>query len=143
MTRVAAFDCGTNTIKVLVADLHVGTGEQIELLRDLRMVRLGEGVDRTGLLAHEAIARTFAAIDEFHSMIEQYDVQAMRFCATSAVRDAANSESFQRGVLTRLGVPAEVLTGDEEARLSFQGATRTLPDREEPTLVVDLSLLHI
>jgi exopolyphosphatase/guanosine-5'-triphosphate,3'-diphosphate pyrophosphatase len=138
MTRVAAFDCGTNTIKVLVADLAKGTGEQVELVRDMRMVRLGQDVDRTGRLADEALFRVFAAIDEFKALIDQYDPQAMRFCATSAVRDASNADVFIDGVIKRLGVPPEVLSGDEEARLSYIGATRTLPDHKEPTLVVDI-----
>jgi exopolyphosphatase/guanosine-5'-triphosphate,3'-diphosphate pyrophosphatase len=138
MTRVAAFDCGTNTIKLLVADLDPGTGDTVELVRDLRMVRLGQDVDRTGRLADEALERVFTAIDEFKTVIDGYAVDQMRFCATSAARDASNADVFTRGVLDRLGIPPEVVSGDEEARLSYTGATRTLPDREEPTLVVDI-----
>lgn len=136
--RVAAFDCGTNTIKLLVADLDPATGEQTEIVRDMRMVRLGQDVDRTGRLADEALDRVFAAIDEFDAVVETHDVQAMRFCATSAARDASNADEFTKGVLQRLGIPPEVVTGDEEARLSYIGATRSLPDRVEPTLVVDI-----
>jgi len=138
MTRVAAFDCGTNTIKLLIADLDQETGETRELVRDLRMVRLGQDVDRTGRLADDALARAFGAIDEFKAVVDMYDVQRMRFCATSAARDASNADVFARGVSDRLGIPPEVVTGDEEARLSYTGATRTLPDHEEPTLVVDI-----
>ncbi len=138
MTRVAAFDCGTNTIKLLVADLDPATGEQVELVRDLRMVRLGQDVDRTGVLADGALARAFGAIDEFKAVVDGYGVSAMRFVATSAARDAANADVFSAGVLARLGIPPEVVSGDEEARLSYEGATRSLPDRVEPTLVVDI-----
>jgi exopolyphosphatase / guanosine-5'-triphosphate,3'-diphosphate pyrophosphatase len=138
MRRVAAFDCGTNTLKVLVADLDRETGTQHELLRDLRMVRLGQDVDRTGVLSADALARTFGAIDEFLPAIEQYGVESARFCATSAARDADNAEEFQSGVLERLGVPAEVLSGDEEAKLSYDGATRGIPERTDPTLVLDI-----
>ena len=138
MTRVAAFDCGTNTIKLLVADLSVSSGEEVELVRDMRMVRLGQDVDRTGRLADGALERVFAAIDEFKAVVDTYDVEAMRFCATSAARDATNADVFTLGVLDRLGIPPEVVSGDEEARLSYIGATRSLPDRQEPTLVVDI-----
>ncbi len=138
MTRVAAFDCGTNTIKLLVADLDPETGTSVELVRDLRMVRLGQDVDRTGRLADAALARALDAIDEFKAVVDQYDVQRIRFCATSAARDAANADVFSRGVQDRLGISPEVLSGDEEARLAYEGATRDLPEREGPTLVVDI-----
>ena len=138
VTRVAAFDCGTNTIKLLVADLSRDTGEEVELVRDMRMVRLGQGVDRTGRLADEALTRVFAAIDELKAVVDSHAVDVLRFCATSAVRDASNAADFDTGVRRRLGVPVEVLSGDEEARLSYDGATRGLPEREEPTLVVDI-----
>jgi len=138
MTRVAAYDCGTNTIKLLVADLDPGTGEEVELLRDLRMVRLGQDVDATGRLADAAMERVFAAIEDWKPQVDAYDVQAMRFCATSAARDAANADVFIKGVIDRIGVPPEVLSGDEEARLSFLGATRTLPEHPDPTLVLDI-----
>lgn len=138
MTRVAAVDCGTNTIKLLVVDLDAPTGTASEIVRDLRMVRLGEGVDRTGRLADAALARVFAAIDQFATVIDGLDVDAIRFCATSAARDAANAADFAAGVRARLGVEAEVLSGDEEAALSYLGATRTLPNAAEPVLVVDI-----
>ncbi|MFT4010221.1 MAG: exopolyphosphatase [Nocardioidaceae bacterium] len=138
MTRVAAFDCGTNTIKLLVADLDPATGGETEIVRDLRMVRLGEGVDRTGRLGDAALARVFGAIDEFAAVVAERDVQAMRFCATSAARDASNAADFAEGVRARLGIDPEVLSGDEEARLSFLGATRSLGSSPEPVLVVDI-----
>ncbi len=88
--KVAAIDCGTNTIKLLIADLH--RGNQVELVREIRMVRLGEGVDATGRLSEAALARAFAAIDEYAQMIAEHAVTAVRMCATSAVRDAATAD---------------------------------------------------
>ncbi|HET9858787.1 MAG TPA: exopolyphosphatase, partial [Nocardioidaceae bacterium] len=82
MTRVAAIDCGTNTIKLLVADLDAASGAEQERVREMRMVRLGQGVDRTGRLADEALARVFAAIEEYAEIIAAHDVDALRFCAT-------------------------------------------------------------
>ncbi len=138
MTRVAAVDCGTNTIKLLVADLSAETGEETELVREMRIVRLGQDVDRTGQLAEEALARTFAALDDYAAVIGAFHVDAVRFCATSAARDAGNGQMFRDGVLARLGVQAEVLSGDEEAQLSYDGATRSLTDVPAPCLVVDI-----
>jgi exopolyphosphatase / guanosine-5'-triphosphate,3'-diphosphate pyrophosphatase len=138
VTRVAGIDCGTNTIKLLVADLDPATGTEEELVRVSRMVRLGQGVDRTGRLADEALVRAFAAVDEYAAIIAQHEVTAVRFCATSASRDASNAELFVRGVEERLGVTPEIVTGAEEARLSFAGATLTLGDVPVPVLVVDI-----
>jgi exopolyphosphatase/guanosine-5'-triphosphate,3'-diphosphate pyrophosphatase len=140
VTRVAAVDCGTNTIKLLVADLDPATGTEHELVREMRMVRLGQDVDRTGRLADEALARTFAAIDEYAAIVAGHDVEAIRFCATSAARDAANATEFAAGVEERLGVAPEVVTGAEEAQLSYDGATRGLTGRDlpGPFLVIDI-----
>jgi exopolyphosphatase/guanosine-5'-triphosphate,3'-diphosphate pyrophosphatase len=139
VTRVAAVDCGTNTIKLLVADLVPDEGAEVELVREMRMVRLGQDVDRTGRLADEALQRTFAAIDEYAAIIGAHDVEALRFCATSAARDAANADEFARGVKQRLGVEPEVVTGDVEAALAYDGATRRLAgDLPGPVLVVDI-----
>ncbi|HEX4976738.1 MAG TPA: Ppx/GppA phosphatase family protein [Nocardioides sp.] len=140
MTRVAAVDCGTNTIKLLVADLDPATGEERERVREMRMVRLGQDVDRTGRLAEEALARTFAAVEEYAALVAAHDVEAIRFCATSAARDADNAAEFAEGVRARMGVDPEVVTGDEEARLSYVGATRSLlgGDHPQPFLVVDI-----
>jgi exopolyphosphatase/guanosine-5'-triphosphate,3'-diphosphate pyrophosphatase len=114
--RIAAIDCGTNSIKILI-------GEAPDVLvRESRMVRLGQGVDTTGRLSDEALARTFAAIDEFAGMIRAHDVRRIRFCATSATRDAANAAVFTEGVRARLGVTPEVLTGEQEAALAYDGA---------------------
>ena len=140
MTRVAAVDCGTNTIRLLVADLDPGTGREHELVREMRIVRLGQDVDRTGRFADEALERTFAAVDEYAEVIAAQDVEAIRFCATSAARDAQNGDEFAAGVASRLGVRPEVVTGSEEARLSYDGATRGLigSDLPPPFLVVDI-----
>jgi len=140
VTRVAAVDCGTNTIKLLVADLDPDTGEERDLVREMRMVRLGQDVDRTGRLAEEALARTFAACEEYAALVARHDAAAVRFCATSAARDAANAAEFADGVRARMGVEPEVVTGDEEARLSYVGATRTLlgGDHPQPFLVIDI-----
>lgn len=140
MSRVAAVDCGTNTIKLLVADLDPATGVAHELVREMRMVRLGQDVDRTGRFAAEALARTFAAVEEYAGLVAAHDVDALRFCATSAARDAGNAAEFAAGVESRLGVTPEVLSGPEEAQLSYDGATRGLVggDLPAPFLVIDI-----
>ncbi|CAN5169555.1 Ppx/GppA phosphatase family protein [soil metagenome] len=133
--KVAAIDCGTNTIKLLIVDLSDGT----RFVLESRMVRLGQGVDATGMLASEALARAFAAIDEYAALIQAHQVDRIRFCATSATRDAANAEVFTQGVRDRLGVDPEVIAGEEEARLSFDGAVRNLATTpSDPVLVVDI-----
>ena len=124
MTRVAAVDCGTNTIKLLVADLDPVSGEARELVRESRMVRLGQGVDRSGRLAEEALGRVFAAVEEFASLVEPHDVQTVRFCATSAARDAENAAEFVSGIKDRTGVDPEVIDGDEEAGRTEKRVTR-------------------
>ena len=133
--RVAAIDCGTNTIKLLVGDLP-----DVEV-REVRMVRLGQDLDRTGRLADAALERAFAAIDEYADIIRAHEVppERVRFVATSASRDASNADVFVAGVRDRLGVEPEVVSGAEEAALSFDGAVRNLrtpPD--PPVLVVDI-----
>ena len=133
MSEIAAIDCGTNSIKLLIGDLPAIS------VRESRMVRLGQGVDATGSLADEALARTFAAVDEYAALVRAHDVDRVRFCATSATRDARNAEVFTAGVRERLGVTPEVLSGDEEAALVFAGATRTLREAlSPPVLVVDI-----
>ncbi len=137
--RVAAIDCGTNSLRLLVADVDPGAGTLVDVTREMIVVRLGEGVDTTGLLAPAALARTFAAVDQYAATCERLGVEAVRFVATSATRDAKNREVLVEGVRERLGVPADVISGDEEARLSFRGATGALaPGLDEPFLVVDL-----
>src|SRR3954454_23949070 len=130
---VAAIDCGTHTIRLLIGALPDIA------VRESRIVRLGEGVDATGRLADEALARTFAALDGYVATIREHGATRVRLCATSAVRDAANGEVFVRGVEERLGAPPDILTGDEEAALAFDGAVRNLTGpAPEPVLVVDI-----
>ena len=141
MTRVAAIYCGTNSIRLLVADADPATGELVDLDRRMTIVRLGQGVDRTGRLAPEALERTFAACREYAAIIKEHGAERLRFVATSASRDAENREDFVRGVLDILGVEPEVITGDQEAEFSFTGATRELTGRTDlarPYLVVDI-----
>ncbi|MFB6818923.1 exopolyphosphatase [Streptomyces sp. NPDC056347] len=141
MTRVAAIDCGTNSIRLLVADADPVTGELVELDRRMEIVRLGQGVDRTGRLAPEALERTFAACRRYAAVIEEHGARQLRFVATSASRDAENREDFVRGVVDILGVEPEVISGDQEAEFSFTGATRELSGQEhlaKPYLVVDI-----
>ncbi|MFC9283525.1 exopolyphosphatase [Streptomyces collinus] len=141
MTRVAAIDCGTNSIRLLVADADPATGELVDLDRRMTIVRLGQGVDRTGRLAPEALERTFAACREYAEIIKEHGAEKLRFVATSASRDAENRDDFVRGVVEILGVEPEVITGDQEAEFSFTGATRELTGRDDlvrPYLVVDI-----
>lgn len=141
MTRVAAIDCGTNSIRLLVADCDPVTGELVDLDRRMTIVRLGQGVDRTGRLAPEALERTFAACREYAAVIKEHGAERLRFVATSASRDAENRDEFVRGVLDILGVEPEVITGDQEAEFSFTGATKELTGRDDlarPYLVVDI-----
>ena len=132
---VAAIDCGTNTIKLLIGELPDVA------VRETRIVRLGQDVDRTGRLADEALVRAFAAIDEYAALIAEHGVPAsrIRFCATSASRDAANADVFTSGVRARLGVTPEVIAGPAEAALAFDGAVRNLRTPPvAPVLVVDI-----
>ncbi|MEU8436680.1 Ppx/GppA phosphatase family protein [Streptomyces sp. NPDC029216] len=141
MTRVAGIDCGTNSIRLLVADCDPATGELVELDRRMTIVRLGQGVDRTGRLAPEALERTFAACREYAAVIKELGAERVRFVATSASRDAENRADFVRGVLDILGVEPEVISGEQEAEFSFTGATKELTGRthlERPFLVVDI-----
>jgi exopolyphosphatase/guanosine-5'-triphosphate,3'-diphosphate pyrophosphatase len=138
VTRVAAVDCGTNTVKLLVADIDTAAGTQDTLVREMRIVRLGQDVDRTGRLADEALERVFAAVDEYAATVSAHQVDALRFVATSAVRDAGNADVFARGIAQRLGVRPEVVSGDEEAALSYDGATRDLGDVPAPVAVLDI-----
>ncbi|MFI2617802.1 exopolyphosphatase [Streptomyces sp. NPDC018584] len=141
MTRVAAIDCGTNSIRLLVADADPATGALVDLDRRMTIVRLGQGVDRTGRLAPEALERTFAACREYAEAIEAHGAERVRFVATSASRDAENRDVFVQGILDILGVEPEVITGAQEAEFSFTGATKELAGRADlakPYLVVDI-----
>ncbi|MDJ0339252.1 Ppx/GppA phosphatase family protein [Cryobacterium sp. PH31-O1] len=121
MTRVAAIDCGTNSIRLLIADLD-GQGGLHDVVRTLELVRLGEGVDRTGRFSEAALERTLAATRRYAQLCREHEVERIRFVATSATRDAANRAEFTDAVYKILGVPAEVIPGTEEAALSFRGA---------------------
>jgi exopolyphosphatase / guanosine-5'-triphosphate,3'-diphosphate pyrophosphatase len=137
--RVAAVDCGTNSLRLLVADVDPVVGTLVDLDRSMEIVRLGEGVDRTGRLSEAALQRTFAVCDVYARRIAELGASRVRFVATSASRDAENSAVFVAGVRERFGVDAEVVSGEEEAALSFAGATRELAAVEPgPYLVVDI-----
>lgn len=132
--RVAAIDCGTNSIRLLITDL--ADGEKSDVLREMRIVRLGQGVDHTGHLDEAAIARTVSAAQEYGTLIDQLGASQVRFCATSAARDADNGHQFGDQIEAVLGVRPEVLSGDDEAAASFMGATRDLgPGR---SVVIDI-----
>jgi exopolyphosphatase / guanosine-5'-triphosphate,3'-diphosphate pyrophosphatase len=136
--RVAAIDCGTNSIRLLVADApEGGAGGLTDVTRRMEIVRLGQGVDRTGRLAPEAIERTRVALADYAAQIGDLGAEKVRMVATSASRDARNADEFRAMVVDTLGVAPEVVSGDEEARLSFTGAVRglTFPG---PFLVVDI-----
>ena len=134
--RVAAIDCGTNSLRLLIADIE---GNNLrEVYRDMRIVRLGQGVDRNKAFAPEAIERTLVATQEYFDLIRAKDVQRIRFCATSATRDASNRNLFIDGVRDILGISPEVIPGVEEAALSFLGATRGVGQELAPFLVVDI-----
>jgi exopolyphosphatase / guanosine-5'-triphosphate,3'-diphosphate pyrophosphatase len=137
--RVAAIDCGTNSIRLLVADIDPASGTLRDVDRRMEIVRLGEDVDRTGMLSGAALERTFAACERYAAAITRHRAERVRFVATSASRDAGNRDVFVSGVLELIGVEPEVVTGEDEAALSFGGATRELVGRAPgPYLVVDI-----
>ena len=142
MTRVAAIDCGTNSVRLLVADVVAGPNGDATLtdvVREMEIVRLGQGVDRTGRLSSEALARTRAVLETYAKQIQQLGATRVRMVATSATRDAENAAEFRSMVTQVLGVAPEVVTGEEEAHLSFLGAVKGAPaDAEPPYLVVDI-----
>lgn len=145
MTRVAVIDCGTNSIRLLIADLPGRDGELVDVDRRTEIVRLGQGVDRTGRLHPEALARTIAMARSYGELITAAGAERIRFVATSATRDAANRAEFAAGVVAAVGVQPEVISGSEEAELSFLGASASLraargpvADSRPPYLVVDI-----
>jgi exopolyphosphatase/guanosine-5'-triphosphate,3'-diphosphate pyrophosphatase len=143
MTRVGAVDCGTNSIRLLIADVDRDSGTLADLLRRMEIVRLGHGVDKTGVIAPEAMSRTLAQAREYAAQCSELGVQRVRFVATSASRDARNAKDFVLGVrdaFAAFGVEPEVVTGHEEASLSFRGATGDLRAAgiPGPYLMVDL-----
>ena len=140
-SRVAAIDCGTNSIRLLIADVTVqddGSSSLRDVHREMRIVRLGQGVDATGRLAPEAIERTRVALVDYTALLRRKGVEAVRMVATSATRDAANRDEFFAMTRDVLGVEAEVISGDEEARLSFTGAVGDCDPADGPFLVVDI-----
>jgi len=136
LSRVAAIDCGTNSIRLLIADITGGNFK--EVLRTMEIVRLGQGVDQNKSFHPDAIARTLSAVEKFAQLIASKGVEKIRFCATSATRDAGNRELFTNGVKKILGVEVEVIPGEQEAALSFIGATKELSQSDGPFLVVDI-----
>ncbi|MGH3994759.1 MAG: exopolyphosphatase, partial [Pseudonocardiaceae bacterium] len=136
MPRVAAIDCGTNSIRLLVA--NVDEGRLRDVHREMRIVRLGQDVDATGRLATEALERTRVALADYATIAMRAGAERIRMVATSATRDAANREDFFTMVRKILGTDAEVITGDEEARLSFTGAVGDLDPGDGPFVVVDV-----
>lgn len=133
--RVAGIDCGTNSIRLLIADVDNGL---TDVVREMTVVRLGQGVDKTGEFAPDALERTFAATDRYASLCREHGVEAIKFVATSASRDVSNRDEFVAGIQQRLGVEPEVISGTMEAELSFAGATSVLPTVNEPMVVIDL-----
>jgi exopolyphosphatase/guanosine-5'-triphosphate,3'-diphosphate pyrophosphatase len=136
MARVAAIDCGTNSIRLLIADIDGSNFREIH--RSMEIVRLGQGVDKTQQFHPEAIERTLQALRGFEAEIGRRGVSTIRFCATSATRDATNRQIFINGVKSIIGIEPEVISGEEEARLSFLGATRELHTSDAPYLVIDI-----
>jgi exopolyphosphatase/guanosine-5'-triphosphate,3'-diphosphate pyrophosphatase len=134
---VAAVDCGTNSTRLIVV-----AADGAVLQREMRITRLGEGVDAKGLLAPAAIARTLQVLREYRATIDELDVAGIRIVATSAVRDAHNADEFMKPAAAVVGVEVEVLPGEEEGRLSFEGATAHLPGdstgQDDPALVIDI-----
>ncbi|MCW2805081.1 MAG: Ppx/GppA phosphatase [Propionibacteriaceae bacterium] len=139
MTPVAAIDCGTNSIRLLIAD-RGPDGDLVELDRRLEIVRLGQGIDATGEFHPAALERTFAAVDQYAEAVRAAGVprDKIHFVATSAARDAGNREAFFAGIRDRLGTEPDVITGEREAHLSFIGALSGAGDVAEPVLVMDI-----
>ncbi len=136
MARVAAIDCGTNSIRLLIAD--VTDQGMREVTRQMEVVRLGEDVDTTGQFKVEAVQRTLKVVARYSDEMRRRGVERVRFCATSATRDASNREIFISGVNELLGITPEVIPGVEEAALSFLGATAEMASADGPFLVVDI-----
>ena len=138
---VAAIDCGTNSIRLLIARRDEATGRLVDLERHLEMVRLGLGVDRTGRFDPVAVERTLDAARRYQALVEHHGVRRedVRFVATSATRDASNREDFISGIRAILGIDPEVISGQEEAELSYRGAVSTVEGLPAgPALVVDI-----
>ena len=137
--RVAGIDCGTNSIRLLIADVPGVDGSSLsDITRHMEIVYLGQGVDATGHFAPEALERTLKQVEIYARMCQQAGVTSIRFAATSATRDASNRADFLDGVMARLGVRPQVLTGTQEAQTSFSGAISALSSPASPVLLIDL-----
>ena len=136
--RVAVVDIGTNSTRLLVADVDPQNGSIVELERRSQVTRLGQGVDAGGSLSQEAVERVFRALADYRQLIDQHDCEANLAVLTSAVRDAANGQAFATRVREEMGLDAKVLTGDEEAQLTFLGAMAGRPPAAKPTVVIDI-----
>ena len=136
MSQVAVIDCGTNSIRLLIAEISGSNFK--EVIRTMEIVRLGQGVDENKAFHPDAINRTLSAVKSFKEIINKNKVDKIRFCATSATRDATNRNLFIDGVRDILNVQVEVIPGEEEAALSFTGATYQLDQGSGPFLVVDI-----
>lgn len=136
--QYAAIDCGTNSLRLLISEVDPVTGKMEDVVREMKIIRLGEGVDDAKRINAAALERLRAGLVEYQEIISQHSVQAVRMVATSAMRDAANKEDFF--VLTKevLGQPAEIIAGEEEAQLSFLGAVAGLGLTGGPYAVIDL-----
>ena len=138
MTRVAAVDCGTNSLRLLVADVDPSAGTLTDVDRRTEIVRIGEGVDASGRIADAALERTLAVARFYAAVVAEAGAERAAVVATSALRDAGNGGAFTAGIVDVLGVEPRILSGDAEARLTFAGAVRALPRHEGPVLVVDI-----
>jgi exopolyphosphatase/guanosine-5'-triphosphate,3'-diphosphate pyrophosphatase len=145
VSRLAAIDCGTNSLRLLIADVDRDEGTATDVVRSTEIVRLGQGVDRTGAFAPEALERTFAVLDRYAADIRSAGAATVRFVATSAARDVSNRDEFAAGVRARVGVDPDVVSGEEEARLAYDGATRGVRasasaggELSEPVVVCDI-----
>jgi exopolyphosphatase/guanosine-5'-triphosphate,3'-diphosphate pyrophosphatase len=136
--KVAAIDCGTNSTRLLIAEPSSAASGFTIVDRRMRITRLGQGVNATKLLAAEAIERTAVVLREYRAAMDEHGVERVRVTATSAARDAANREDFFTVAKEIIGVEPELLSGDEEARLSFRGATADLDPADGPFLIVDI-----
>lgn len=138
--RIGAIDCGTNSLRLLITEsTQTGQGYRLkELERVMKVVRLGEGVDSTGEFSPAALERTFTVAQEYSALLQKYGVDSLRFVATSATRDAKNRQLFISGIKEILGVTPEVISGSQEAELSYTGAVSALNETDGLTLVIDL-----
>jgi exopolyphosphatase/guanosine-5'-triphosphate,3'-diphosphate pyrophosphatase len=133
---IAVVDIGTNSTRLLIARIEDGRVEELE--RQSKVTRLGQGVDSTGRLADEAVERVFIVLDEYKQLIDEHSAPRAVVLATSAVRDSENGDQFRADVHDRFGFDLRTISGDEEARLTFLGATSARSDRDDPTLVIDI-----